>query len=287
MKLSSGLLVTILVAAPVRSAEIRIGGVAEAATYMSGLGDYGSLATIFCTGLTGINGIVQPAQYPLPNSLAGVSVLVDGIVAPLLAVADLGPYQQINIQVPVDRTSLTASVAVSQFGQSAQITVEPSLYWSFFFTLPSSPPFFASPGTAAVQHSDYSIVTSEHPARPGEIVIAYGTNPSIRIAVDAPPLGSPSPAFPLAFALPIVASGNEDYWGIWVNGKFPETAFFGLAPGLVGVFQVNFRIPADTPDGDAILVAVQARCSSQPPLTACVYYPSISARVSVQAASSQ
>jgi hypothetical protein len=70
----------------------------------SGLPFAGSLATVFLHGLMGINGIIAADNFPLPTQLAGVSVKVNGELAPILAVASLpGDWQQINFQVPFDR----------------------------------------------------------------------------------------------------------------------------------------------------------------------------------------
>ena len=80
----------------------------------------------------------------------------------------------------------------------------------------------------------------------------------------------------------MVVSGLSGRYTIWINGKEPEVQFIGLTPSQVGVFQVNFRVPRDTPDGDAILLAVSATCSY--PEHDCVYAPSISARMPVRAA---
>ncbi len=72
----------------------------NAATYAGGVAP-GSIAAIFGTGLTrGVNGIVQAASVPLPYSLRGTSVLVNGIPAPIFAVANINGQEQINFQVP-------------------------------------------------------------------------------------------------------------------------------------------------------------------------------------------
>jgi uncharacterized protein (TIGR03437 family) len=267
------------------TAQIRIFNVTEAtSTSVPGLPAYGSIATISCAGLSGINGNIQAVQYPLPYELAGVSVRVEDHAAPLLAIADIGGgTQQITFQMPIDRTALTVPVVVSQSGQNAQTAVVPDLAWRFFLTLPSTAPYFAAAGTALVQHADYSPVTFDHPAQPGEVVVVYGTNlASLRETSNPPALGFPSPSSPLSVVPPVVVSGLSGRYTIWINGKEPEVQFIGLTPSQVGVFQVNFRVPRDTPDGDAILLAVSATCSY--PEHDCVYAPSISARMPVRAA---
>jgi uncharacterized protein (TIGR03437 family) len=58
--------------------------------------------------------------------------------------------------------------------------------------------------------------------------------------------GAGSPASPLANTVtpPTVTIGNEP----------APLSFSGLAPGLVGVYQINLQIPADAPNGDLTLI---------------------------------
>lgn len=96
-------------------AAIRILAVTDAASFAAGLPANGSLATVFCTGLTGITRVVVADGVPLPLQLSGVSVRVDGVPAPMLAVAAVDGYQQINVQVPWERgSSTTPSIEVAQ-----------------------------------------------------------------------------------------------------------------------------------------------------------------------------
>ena len=98
------------------TAQIKVLAVTDAATFTPGMPYYGSLASVFCTGLTGINGIQSTDTLPLPYELAGISVTVSGAAAPLLAVADFGSYQQINIQVP----GLQVTPQILQVSQSGK-----------------------------------------------------------------------------------------------------------------------------------------------------------------------
>ena len=82
------------------SAQIQVLAVTDAATFTPGLPFYGSLATVFCTGLTGVNGVQSATSYPLPYQIAGVSVTISGGIAPLLAVADLGSYHRSIFRCP-------------------------------------------------------------------------------------------------------------------------------------------------------------------------------------------
>jgi uncharacterized protein (TIGR03437 family) len=241
-----------LVTDHIGTAQIRVLAVTDGATFTPGLPYYGSLATVFCTGLNGLNGIQGAPQYPLPYSIAGVTVYVSGAPAPLLAVADLGGYQQVNFQVPAYDGS--GPVEVQQSGQTGQLAWwaqnswgTPSGLWGVFFTGLS--------GYAIAQHADFSPVTHDHPAQPGEAVVVYGTNLDVLSdVVDAPPIGSPATADPLPSLLQSSSSGAGRF--LTLNGTQVDLLYAGLAPGLVGVFQVNFRVPSGTPDGDATLNAV-------------------------------
>jgi len=89
--------------APPGTAEIRILAITSSTDSQPTAIAPGSLESIWCTGLTGIHGIVRAGGPILPTQLAGVSVYAGGSMnAPILAVADLGGYQLINIQVPWD-----------------------------------------------------------------------------------------------------------------------------------------------------------------------------------------
>jgi uncharacterized protein (TIGR03437 family) len=229
------------------TAQVRILAVTDSATFTPRLPAYGSLASIGVTGLTGISGIQTATQYPLPYEIAGISVQVNGSAARLLAVADMGWYQQINIQVPAWQGAVPI-IEVSQAGQSVQVqsqNVSPT--WGVMFT--------DSSGYAAVQHADYSLVTPGHPAQPGEVLIAYATNlGSFDNVSHAPPTGFPAQADPLPSLL---ATSAYEVPYVSVNGTNAETFYAGLTPGSVGVFQLNFRLPDGIPDGDATLWVIK------------------------------
>ena len=243
------------------AAQIQVLAVTDAATFTPGMPYVGSLATAFCTGLAGIDGIKSATTLPLPYELAGVSVTVSGGSAPVLAVADLGSYQQINFQVPEFQDLNSRTIEVSQLGPSGQMQFQsPPTTWGVFFGDLS--------GYAIVQHADYSLVTLDHRARPGEILVLYATNvDSFAYVSNAPDIGYPAKADPLPSLFPSqVGNGLRIAPFLTVNGNNAEMLYSGLTPGSVGVFQLNFRVPPNTPDGDATLTAVRGTCL---PIGAC------------------
>jgi uncharacterized protein (TIGR03437 family) len=213
--------------------------VANGASFASGLVRPGGAASVFLTGLTGISGILQAASTPLPAEINGVSVKVQGVAAPLYAVAQLNGVQQINFQVPFEAPpGGEFDLEVSQNGVAAMVTgVKVST---------TAPGLFAVDGVyGAIQHSaDYSLVTPSSPAVPGEVVIVYSTG----LGSVTPPVksGQPAPFGPLSMtdATPAVTIGG---WNA-------ELLFSGLTPGFVGLYQLNVRVPATAPGGDADVV---------------------------------
>ncbi|HEY7387014.1 MAG TPA: hypothetical protein VH640_00770 [Bryobacteraceae bacterium] len=235
------------------SAQIQVLAVTDAATFTPGLPFAGSLATVFCKGLTGITGVQAAASYPLPDQIAGVSVTINGTGAPLLAVANSGGYQQINIQVPplpgLSGIFGPQTIQVTQSGHSGSITFQWPSTWGVFFA--------GSSGYVAAQHADYSAVTPDHPARPGEVLTVYATNlVGVGDISNAPPIGSAAQESPLATVPLSVHTQDENLVrGVSINGTSAAISYLGLTPGAAGVFQINLQVPENTPDGDAIVMA--------------------------------
>jgi uncharacterized protein (TIGR03437 family) len=244
--------------------------VTNAASFQEGTPAPGSIGSIFCTGLK-VNGVVAATNLPLPTQLAGVSVTVGGAPAPLFAVADLGGYQQINFQVPY--TSLFTSVipvVVAQGGAQGTAT-------SSMGPFDQHGDFFKIAGTqyGVFQHAaGYSTVTEDNPAHPGETIVAYLTG--LSGSTNPPPDGYPAPASPLSVVPQANAGGTIDQLGLEIGGiglwdPAPITGdstgmspipFMGLAPGAVGLYQINFTLPANVAVGDQEVLLVYTNCFS-------------------------
>ena len=209
----------------------------------------GSLATVYCTGLEGIEGLLEGSGVPLPTSLGGVRVTFGAVDAPLLAVKDVragsSAYQQINFQVPY---GATADPRIVQGAQSAAVPYTPDPWGEFFHT-------FTFGSNLLAQHAvDYRPVTFADPPQAGEWIIVYGTNFG---DVEGPPQsGVPAPADRLVPFTTRLA-GRDGLWNFrlrldTVISEIPlEIGFVGLAPGNVGVYQLNFRMPDPLPPGPA------------------------------------
>src|SRR5207248_3053756 len=100
---------------------------------------------------------------------------------------------------------------------------------------------------------DASLVDPSHPAHPGEVLTLYlagmgATNPTV-------PSGNPSPGLePLAR---VTATTT-----LTLDGQTITPSFTGLTPSGVGLYQINFTVPANARTGTLDLVVTQNGVSS-------------------------
>jgi uncharacterized protein (TIGR03437 family) len=218
-------------------------GVTNGASFKSGGIQPGSIATIFGTYLANVAGTVTDGGVlPLPTNLGGTTVTVGGFLAPLYAVVNNSGVGQINFQVPfqIDFPAVPRAhgaefveVVVSNNGSSnTPVLVPPT---------PQLPGIFVLGGSAAAQHvtTDNTLVTPQRPAARGEALALYCTGLG---AVSNPP-GSGAAAVdnPLS-QMPVLPT-------VSIGGVQVQAIFGGLAPGFVGLYQVNFVVPQDAPGG--------------------------------------
>lgn len=242
-------------------AQTRCDRLVSASDNSAGLVAGGGLVTVFCTGLSGIQGVQNANGFPLPYELAGIRVSVRGLNAPILSVANLGSYQQINFQNPAetsDRILLSHDTYVIQ--GTLRLLVRPSAG-------AIGPALFRDErGYAIAQHaSDYSLVTSENPARAGEHIILYGTGiTNYSNLRNAPAFGMPAPSEPLAWT-PAETNPARPVNGPFMTffgpdgiGVFKGFSWVGLTPGTVGVFQMNFQMPEKLVKGAYWLIVSRA-----------------------------
>jgi len=161
----------------------------------------------------------------LPTSLADVRVYVANYPAPLLYV---GPGQ-INFLVPGNlRTGPVPVRVVRQGVTGPEVTIT---------LVDAVPQFFPTPdGYAIAQHADYSVVTPDHPAVAGEMVVIYATGLGITQPNPSP---GEIPAYPGLIA-------QLHALRVSVGGAVlpPERILYaGLTPGWAGLYQINLFLP--------------------------------------------
>jgi len=118
--------------------------------------------------------------------------------------------------------------------------------WTYRMTvIPMNAPevITTASGPAVVHSSDFTPVTPAKPARPGEVVSLFARHLGPTTSTAEP--GQPFPETPLQ----PVNSPVE----ILVNGTPAEILAATGYPGSIDGYQVNFRLPADTASGSAIV----------------------------------
>jgi uncharacterized protein (TIGR03437 family) len=177
----------------------------------------------------------------LPVTLGGTTLtMLAGVqTVPLFFVSPT----QINFQVPLIGLG-TQTLTVTQGVQSVSIPVRLVAYSPALFTANSqgtgqATTLIANTATLAAPTKDFP---DARPAKIGEFISIYCTG--LGDVTNRPGLGGPSPTNPLASTLvkPTVTIG----------GVPATVAFSGLAPGYVGLYQVNVQVPDTAPTGPAV-----------------------------------
>ena len=203
----------------------------------------GSMASLYGTNLSSAKIL---AGAPLPLLLGGTSMTVASSPAPLFYVSPL----QVNFQVP------WISIAKpTQF--PLQITQGESFTTITVTLTPYAPALFTANGQGSGQASAIISNTSSlaaptgaypgsRPVQKGEFVLLYCTG--LGAVMNQPAAGDVSPSSPPAttVATPTLTLG----------GNSVPVSFSGLAPGFVGLYQINFQIPANAASGSAIAIVV-------------------------------
>ncbi|MDZ7640188.1 MAG: hypothetical protein U5J83_18370 [Bryobacterales bacterium] len=187
----------------------------------------GGLASAFGTFTGATQG--SPTMVPLPTSINGVELRVNGVAAPLLFVS----ATQINFQVPaatpITVTSLTTTVTV-------EVRVGGSVVASGTMAVaPASPAMFVAdladplaPGAILNQQSQFVAV------RRGEVIQIFATG----AGTD---LSSPVIDGTAAGSAPLVDTTKKPR--VFIFQQEATVEFSGLSPEFVGLWQINVKVP--------------------------------------------
>ena len=191
----------------------------------------GSLISIYGANLATTT--TQAVAPPFPPTLGGSWVTINGANIPLLFVSP----GQINAQIPYETKPGTATLVVQSNGllsAPVDFTVTPT-----------------GPGVMVVPPANHALVwnieeaslnSAQTPTKPGEYITAYVIGQGL---VDNPvATGAAAPSSP--YSLPLAAVQAT------IGGQPAVIQFAGLAPGYVGLMQLNLHVP-DVPAGELAL----------------------------------
>ena len=191
----------------------------------------GGLITVWGTNMSPVSAVAS--QVPLPTALGQSCLSVNGTPVPLLFVSPT----QVNAQLP-NNVLGPSTIDIHTPGGVSN---------SFHFTVLSAAPAVFISGSAGpvtglatiIRAANNQLLTPTNPIRGGDTLVIYLTgmgltNPSVTAGLAAP-------TSPLAVAsiVPTVTLGGT-----------PLTVqYAGLAPGEVGVYQINVVVPGGVTQG--------------------------------------
>jgi len=219
-------------------------GIKQGASYSDGSAAAGTILSMFGTNLATST---QAAQgLPLPTQLAGAQVKVNGNAAPLFYVS----ASQINFQLPTEVTGSSVTVIPSVNSlDGTPVTVPLVASVPGLFSISSD-----GTGPGAILKPDFTVVSSSNPAARGSVVLIYGTGFGATTPTVAS--GQPAPGDPPGLAK-LVATPT-----VSIGGQAAQIIYAGLAPGFVGLFQINAVVPAAATTGNAPVVVTISGVSS-------------------------
>ncbi len=220
-------------------------GVVNTANYMPNLAS-GGLVSIFGQRLASA---ASAGSTPLPAVLGGTCVTLNNAPLPLLAAFP----NQINAQLPPTLAAGRYPLVVRSIASheaSSSVTVAVSKY---------APAVFVDADGPAIFHQDGTRLDRYNPGHRDEELTIYATGlgPTIGGKVTA---GVPAPLSPLAVTGPV-----QVFFGDPTISDAQEIVdWSGLAPGLIGVYQINCRIPGTHLKGSALPVTLRIGGVSSP-----------------------
>ncbi len=200
----------------------------------------GSYIAIYGTALSDATQVASTAE--LPVSLSDVSVSFDGGGMSLPGHLHFVSPGQVNAQIPWEfegQTSVYLKVTVSGL-PSERYLVPLARY---------SPGIFA-----IVDANSGAVVTAGSAVKPGDTLMIYanGLGPVERAQVS----GQPAPTESLV--------KTSTPATVTIGGMNAAVPFSGLAPGFVGLYQVNAVVPQNLPSGNQPLVVSIGGAGSKP-----------------------
>jgi uncharacterized protein (TIGR03437 family) len=234
--------VTLLAQKPVITSVRNAASLTDARNLRGGWMGQGAIVAIFGSNLAGETAAAVTA--PISTSLGGVTVLFNGIPAPLFYVSP----SQINAQYPVLQEGdpavfhgpLNAAVVVRTHGGESEPHFVPFSGNYAVFTLDSS-----GCGRAHVYNispaGEWTLNSPDSAAVRGGAVAILGTG--LGRVREPVPDGAPAPSSPPAegwYSVPSL---------IFRGMSIGRRLFAGRAPGLIGVDQYNFLLDREAPVG--------------------------------------
>jgi adhesin/invasin len=214
----------------------------------------GSIVSLFGQNLG--NGTAVAGSVPLGTTLADATVMMAGNSLPLF----FGSNGQINALVSAGINTNTSQQIVLQRDNALSIPISVDV-------ASASPGVFGYPAAgdppqqgAIVNASTYAVADPAAAVAAGDVIAIFATGLG---AVDQTISdGTAAPSAPLANTLGTAT--------VTIGGQNAGVSFSGLAPGFVGLYQIDARVPSGLTPGNEVPVVVSMAGETSPPVTIAV-----------------
>jgi len=214
----------------------------------------GSILSIYGS-LLAQNNMAAPS-IPLPTELAESEAAMAGELMPLYYVSPT----QVNVQVPYDININVPQQILIQRGLTLSQPIEVNV-------APAQPAIFEDTSAAPAQGIIYVVrgqgasqiqfeAKPSTPANAGDVIVVYCAG-----------LGAVNPAVATGAAGGVPVSSTTNTVSMTVGGQSAPIAFAGLAPGFVGLYQVNSVVPQGTSTGNSVPVSLAVAGQTSGPVT--------------------
>jgi uncharacterized protein (TIGR03437 family) len=217
--------------------------VVNAATYLANVPVApGSIATLYSPGLVSETTKVDATTWPTTVSNRQV-VINDQLTAPFYYIDN----KQTNFQVPSNTPIGSNRIAVRVADTGELVAGGSSL-----LVANTSPGLYTAnqsgTGQASAVNEDSTVNTTSNPITQGKVIVLYGTGQGL--VSPAVPDGTATPSGPLSYTVAIPTSDSRTCQNsqpsmcvAFANGSLGDVKFSGLAPGYIGLWQINVVVP--------------------------------------------
>src|ERR1019366_6452758 len=194
----------------------------NAASYSAQAVAPGAIVSVWGTSLSAAT--TQSSATPLPTVLGDTTVTFNGIPAPLYFASP----KQVNAQVPFEVAAGSAIAEVNSSSGIALTQLTVGAVGPGIFTLDGS----GTGDGALIDAVSGALVTSSQPIAAGGFLAIYCTG-----------LGAVKEAITTG-AAPVGLTNATVTPSVLIDGQTVTPSWAGLAPGFVGLYQVNAQVPA-------------------------------------------
>ena len=213
-----------------------VSGVTNSASYATTVAP-GSIFVLFGWNL-GPSELVQVSEYPLPKQLGGTSVevTVGGSTLPCPMV--YAYWRQVAAILPSATPLGDGTIRVKYGGQTSYSATIHVVKASFGIYTTSA----SGSGPGSITTPNYALNTFTNPARPGDIIVLWGTGLGAAPGDDG---AGPQPGV------------RFDGVSVFVGNQKANVLYAGRS-GSAGLDQINVELPATLPDGCFVPVSVES-----------------------------